>query len=335
MAEETRGPAGPAAAPASGGPPAGTGTGNGNGTGRRKGRGGLVILLLVLIVAGLGGGYWYFKLRGVVSTDDAYVDGDRATITTKVLGRIDTLGTDEGDTVQAGQLLIQLDTADLKARLDQADAQLDLARKNVKLAEVTQSRAQDDANRAAVQIKGHAITQEAYDHSRSALEAAQAEHAIALAKVQTARSAVNVILQQIADTRVVAPFTGVVAKRWLLPGDVVQPGQPVFTVYDLQHVYVTAVFEETKLRYLPLGTEVDMSVDAYPNLALTGKVILIGAAAASQFSLIPPANASGNFTKVTQRVPVRIAIDKSSEGADPPRLLPGMSVVVTVRNPHE
>jgi membrane fusion protein (multidrug efflux system) len=146
---------------------------------------------------------------------------------------------------------------------------------------------------------------------------------------------VDVILQQIADTRVTAPFAGVVAKRWLLPGDVVQPGQPVFTVYDLQHVYVTAVFEETKLRYLPLGTEVDLSVDAYPNHDLTGKVILLGAAAASEFSLIPPANASGNFTKVTQRVPIRISIDKSSEGAHPLRLLPGMSVVVTVRNPHD
>jgi membrane fusion protein (multidrug efflux system) len=333
MAEETRGPAGPAAAPASGGPPAGSGAGTGNG--RRKGRGGVLVLALVLLIAALGGGYWYVKLRGVVSTDDAYIDGNRATITTKVLGRIVWLGTDEGDTVQAGQLLIQLDTADLKARLNQANAELDLAQKNVKLAEVTQSKAQDDADRAAVQIKGHAISQEQYDHARSALEAAQAEHAIALAKVQTARSAVDVILQQIADTRVTAPFAGVVAKRWLLPGDVVQPGQPVFTVYDLQHVYVTAVFEETKLRYLPLGTEVDLSVDAYPNHDLTGKVILLGAAAASEFSLIPPANASGNFTKVTQRVPIRISIDKSSEGAHPLRLLPGMSVVVTVRNPHD
>jgi membrane fusion protein, multidrug efflux system len=335
MAEETRGPAGPAAGQASGGAPQ---PGPGNGSGRKKGRGGLLLLIIVLIVGGLGAGYWYFKLRGVVSTDDAYIDGDRATVTTKVLGRITWLGTDEGDTVQAGQPLIQLDTADLHANFEQATAQLDLAEKNVRLAEVNEKKARDDADRAAVQIAGHAITQEAYEHAQSALASAQAEHAIALSKVQTTRSALDVIRQQIADTRVVAPFHGVVAKRWLLPGDVVQPGQPVFSIYNLDNIWVTAVFEETKLRYLPVGTVVDLSVDAYPNRAFSGHVILIGAAAASQFSLIPPANASGNFTKVTQRVPVKISIDPASSSdsdgaAGPLRLLPGMSVVVTIRNP--
>ncbi len=328
MAEETQGPAGPATVGSSAAPAPKNG--------KKKSRGGIILLLFVILTGAIGGGYWYFKLRGIVSTDDAYVDGDRATITPKVLGRITTLGADEGDTVQAGQLLIQLDTADLHARLEQALAQLELATRDVDLAEVTQHKAQDDFDRAAVQIKGHAITQEAYDHSRAALAAAEAQHAIALARVQTARSAVKVIEQQVADTRVVAPFRGVVAKRWLLPGEVVQPGQPVFTIYDFDHTWVTAVFEETKLRHLPIGTEVDLSVDAYPDHSLTGKVILVGAAAASQFSLIPPANASGNFTKVTQRVPVRIAIDATAtDGGDPVRLLPGMSVVVTVRNPHQ
>lgn len=304
---------------------------------KKKGRGGLLLLVFVLVVAALGGAYWYFKLRGVVSTDDAYIDGNRATITTKVLGRIDTLGADEGDTVHTGQILIQLDTADLRAHLAEATAQLNLAQQNVGLAEVNEKRAEDDYNRAQVQLKGHAISQEQFDHARTALESAQAQHQIALAKVETARTALGVIDQQIADTRVAAPFNGVVAKRWLLPGDVVQPGQPVFTVYDTDSTWVTAVFEETKLRHLPIGTETDLSVDAYPDHHFRGHVVLIGAAAASQFSLIPPDNASGNFTKVTQRVPVRIAFDKgtrANEAADPPiHLLPGMSVVVTVINP--
>lgn len=332
MAEETQGRAGPGGSDANGGLPQRTSV---NAGGKRRSRAGVIIVILVLLLAAIGGGYWYFKLRGVVSTDDAYVDGNRATVTTKILGRITALGTDEGDTVQAGQLLIQLDTADLHARLAQAQAQLDLAHENVKLAEVTEKRARDDAERAALQIKGNAITQEAFDHSRSALELAQAQRAIAQARVKAARSAVNVIEQQIADARVVAPFRGVVAKRWLLPGDVVQPGQPVFTIYDFEHSWVTAVFEETKLRHLPVGTRVNMSVDAYPDRSFSGKVILLGAATASQFSLIPPANASGNFTKVTQRVPVRISIDRDPSGAAPVRLLPGMSVVVTVRNPRQ
>ncbi|MCG6954421.1 MAG: HlyD family secretion protein [Gemmatimonadetes bacterium] len=329
MPEETPGPAGPAMGKSSSGSPAGTGNG------KKRSRGGFLILLFVLVLAGLGGGYWYFKLRGVVSTDDAYIDGDRATVTTKMLGRITTLGTDEGDTVQAGQLLVQLDTADLHAHLLQAQAQLDLARQSVKLAEVAEKKAKDDLSRATMQIEGHAITQEAFDHSRSALDEEAAQHAIALSRVEAARASVDVIEQQIADTRVFAPFRGVVAKRWLLPGDVVQPGQPVFTIYDFEHTWVTAVFEETKLRFMPIGSEMDLSVDAYPDRSFSGKVILIGAAAASQFSLIPPANASGNFTKVTQRVPVKIAIDRDSEGVDPVRLLPGMSVVATVHNPEK
>jgi len=339
MADENREPGGPAAGepgsePSKGTPvaPAGPGsTGGGVRSGRRSG---LLAGLILVLLALLAGGYWYVKLRGVVSTDDAYIDGDRATVTTKVLGRITSLGADEGDTVRAGQLLIQLDTADLQAHLAQAAAQLDLARKSVKLAVVSEQRAREDADRAAMQIKGNAITREEFDHTRTTLASAVAEHQVALARVEAARASVDVIDQQIADTRVTAPFRGVVAKRWLLPGDVVQPGQPVFTLYDLEGVWVTAVFEETKLRYLPVGTTVDLSVDAYPDHDFSGKVILVGAAAASQFSLIPPANASGNFTKVTQRVPLRIAIEKASgTGDDPPRLLPGMSVVVTVRNP--
>jgi len=321
---------------ASGGRSADT-TGTEPGTGekpkRKSRRGGLLALLAVLVIGALGVGYWYVKLRGVVSTDDAYVDGDRATVTTKTLGRIDSLFADEGDTVQVGQLLIRLDDADLQAQLAQASAQLDLARTSVALAEVTEARAKDDFGRASMQFEGNAIPREQLDHARAALQSAQAEHAIALARVQAARAAVNLVSQHIEDTRVTAPFTGVVAKRWLLPGDVVQPGQPVLTVYDTGRVWVTAVFEETKLRYLPLGTHVDMTVDAYPGRTFPGTVILIGAAAASQFSLIPPANASGNFTKVTQRVPIRVAFDRPSSGAssDPPvRLLPGMSVVVTV-----
>jgi membrane fusion protein, multidrug efflux system len=331
MAEESQ----PAGSPPAGGTP--SGSARGSGAPRKRGKGGVLLLAVVLIVAALFGGYWYVRLRGVVSTDDAYVDGDRATITTKVLGRIDTLGADEGDTVHAGQLLIKLDDADLRAHLAQAQAELALAQQNVTLASVNAARAEDDYHRAAVQLRGAAISQEQYDHARMAYESAQAEHQIALAKVQTARTAIDVIRQQIADTRVSAPFFGVVAKRWLLPGDVVQPGQPVLTLYDVDSVWVTAVFEETKLRHLPVGTDMDLSVDAYPNRRFRGRVILLGAAAASQFSLIPPDNASGNFTKVTQRVPVRIAIDRTpgAAGADPAiRLIPGMSVVVTAVNPR-
>ncbi len=205
---------------------------------------------------------------------------------------------------------------------------------SVKLAEVTEARAKDDYDRASVQFEGNAIPREQLDHARSALESAQAEHAIALARVETARTALDVVRQHIDDTRVTAPFTGVVAKRWLLPGDVVQPGQPVLTIYDVDRVWVTAVFEETKLRFLPVGTRVDMTVDAYPDRAFTGTVILIGSAAASQFSLIPPAQRVGQLHQghaAGARSASPSTGRRTARSDDPPvRLLPGMSVVVTV-----
>ncbi|MEJ2216010.1 MAG: HlyD family secretion protein [Gemmatimonadota bacterium] len=318
---------------ASGAPGASPGAGRPNG--KRRGRKGVLIPLLILVaLALLGGGYWYVRLRGVISTDDAYVDGDRVAVSTKVSGRITMLGTDEGDTVQAGQLLVQLDDSDLQAREAETKTGLALAQENVKLAAARLSQASDDYKRAEVQFKGHAVSQEALDHARTALTMARVQHSIALAQVEKARAALNTVETQIQDTRVDAPSYGVVAKRWVLPGDVVQPGQPIFTLYDLKNVWVTANFEETKLASIPVGAVVDISVDAFPRHHFVGRVVRLGAATASQFSLIPPNNASGNFTKVTQRVPVRISIaPQSNTGDDPPTLLPGMSVEVTVRHP--
>ena len=122
-------------------------------------------------------------------------------------------------------------------------------------------------------------------------------------------------------------------KRWVMAGDVVQPGEAILAIYDIEHVWVTANLEETKLGAIALGDSVHTSVDAYPGRDFAGTVTLIGAAAAAQFSLLPPANASGNFTKVTQRIPVRISIAPPPEApTDPPvLLLPGMFVEVHIR----
>jgi len=293
----------------------------------------VVLPLLLLVVLGLAGaGYWYVRVRGVITTDDAYVDGDRVSVSTKMLGRVVELGADEGDTVAEGQLLVRLDDADLRAQEGQAQASLALARENVQLSAVEVQRAKDDFDRAATQLRGKVIPQEQYDHAKTALDMADARQRIAMAQVQTARAQLQVLETQLANTRVTAPLTGVVARRWVLPGDVVQAGQPIFAIYDLADLWVTANFEETKIGRIHAGDSVAIRVDAYPARELTGAVRWIGAAAASQFSLIPPNNASGNFTKVTQRVPVRIAIDRSAPGAGGPvTLVPGLSVEVSIR----
>jgi membrane fusion protein (multidrug efflux system) len=301
----------------------------------RRRRSVVLPLLLLVVLAVMGAGYWYFKLRGVIATDDAYVDGDRVSVSTKMLGRIVELGADEGDTVQEGALLVRLDDADLRSQEGQAQASLTLARENVELSGVEVGRAQDDFDRAATQLRGKVIPQEQYDHTKTALDMARARQRIALAQVQTARAQLQVIETQLANTRVTAPITGVVARRWVLPGDVVQAGQPIFAIYDLADLWVTANFEETKIGRIHPGDSVDITVDAYPGRDLTGTVRWIGAAAASQFSLIPPNNASGNFTKVTQRVPVRIAIERSAaDGSDPVTLVPGLSVEVSIKAPE-
>jgi len=128
-------------------------------------------------------------------------------------------------------------------------------------------------------------------------------------------------------------MNGVVSKRWALVGDVVQAGQSIFSVYELKNIWVTANLEETSLEALRSSDKVEIIVDSYPDIKFSGTVFQIGANTASQFSLIPPNNASGNFTKVTQRVPVKISIERSA-GVDPRRqvdLLPGMSVEIKVR----
>ncbi len=320
------------------GPPQGEGA-----AGSRKRRRRLLPVVIPLLLALLvlaGGAYWYLELRGVIDTDDATIDGDRMVVSTKVPGRITTLGADEGDTVQVGELLVQLDDSDLQARVAQAMARLSLAQDNVTLADVNVREAEDDFNRAQMQYQGQAIPKEDLDHAQSALAAARAQQGIAMAQVQTARADLDVVQTQLEDTKVYSTFAGVVAKRWVLPGEVVQPGQPILTLFNLADVWVTALFEETKIREIPMGSRAEVSVDAFPNRPLHGTVILIGAAAASQFSLIPPQNASGNFTKVTQRVPVRIALDRpagaqGSQDRTPLRLVPGMSVVVTILKPGE
>ena len=277
--------------------------------------------------------YWYTNIRGYTSTDDAFIDGNKLTISSKILGRTMMLGADEGDTVGLGELLVQLDDTDLRSQEAQAQANMNYTEQNVNLAKVNLQKAVDDFSRADQQFKESIITKEQYDHAKIAVEAARAQLDVAQAQVGNAQAQLNVVQTNLKNTQIMAPSHGVVAKRWVLTGDVVQAGQPIFTLYDLDSVWVSAIFEETKIASLPHGSPVEIDVDAYRDKKFDGKVDLIGAAAASQFSLIPPNNASGNFTKVTQRVPVKITIDRQTlqnAKAKTP-LLPGMSVEVRVK----
>lgn len=288
----------------------------------------ILIPLFIIIIIGAIAWYWYLGQKGYVSTDDAFIDADKATISSKIPGRVISLKSDEGDTLRTGQILAALDTSDLKAQEQQYIAAVLNAKESITLAKVNLEKAKDDYDRAQNQYRDNIITKEQYDHSTNALDAAQAEFNISLTKPGMYLAQQEVVKAQLRNSVIYSPIGGVIAKKWILEGDVVQPGQPIFTIFDMKNIWVTAQLEETLIGRIGLGVQVEISIDAYPGRKFSGKVIQIGSNTASQFSLIPPNNASGNFTKVTQRIPVKISIDKADFNAD---MLPGMSVEVRVK----
>lgn len=288
----------------------------------------LIIPLFIIIIIGVIAWYWYVSNKGYISTDDAFIDADRATVSSKILGRILTLNGEEGDTIHSGDVLVKLDSTDLKAQIKQFSASTTSSTESITLAKVMMERAQEDYDRAKEQYQNNISTKEQYDHALKELERAKAEYNIALTKPAITKAQQELIETQLKNSTIYAPLNGIIGKKWVLEGDVIQPGQPVYTIFDNKNIWVTAQFEETKLRDLNIGDQVEISVDAYPDAQLRGKLIQIGSNTASQFSLIPPNNASGNFTKVTQRVPVKISIENGSSKYS---LLPGMSVEVRVK----
>jgi membrane fusion protein, multidrug efflux system len=316
---------------------------------------GIVITALVVF-----GSRWYNEYNSYYSTDDAYIDADRVAVSSKILGRITRIYADEGDSVGIGKLLVELDSSDLFAQklqakaameqafssVDQPKAKYELDQKSVTVQEINQAKAKEDLDRASAQYDGQVIPKEQFDHAKKTyesatamLEAAKAQQDVSKAQIassesttKTAAAQIGILETSLRNTRIYAPAGGRIAKRWLLPGDVVQPGQPVFTITRDSLFYVMAYFEETKVGGIRNGKIAEITVDAYPGVKLTGKVVNVGSNTAAQFSLIPPNNASGNFTKVTQRIPVKIALDvvKSTTNDPPMQFAAGMSVLVKI-----
>jgi membrane fusion protein, multidrug efflux system len=288
-----------------------------------------IILIITIIAAGV---YWFVSNLGTISTDDAYVDGNKLNISAKVLGRVVKLYIAEGDSVHAGQLVAELDSVDLIARLNQSKAILNSSQESVSLAKVNLEKAQIDFERAKAQFDKNVIPKSDYDNYQKKLEQMQVEYRIAQSRITTNQADIKVISANLDNTKLYSTISGAVAKRWILEGDVVQPSQPIFTIYDTKNIWITAQLEETKINSIKVGYLVDIDVDAYPDIKFSGKVFQLGSNTAAQFSLIPPSNASGNFTKVTQRIPVKISIQKENKNQKGDFiLLPGMSVEVKIR----
>jgi membrane fusion protein (multidrug efflux system) len=317
-------------------------------------------LAIVIIIVLAGAFYWYRDYSRYITTDDAHVDAHNVSIGSKILGRISAIYAKEGDVIKQGTILADLDSSDFLAQrnqslalraqavanLRQSEVKFGSDQKSILVHEINLERAGEDLTRAKSQLEGGVITPEQFDHIKKAYETASAQIEAAKAllmvsksmistassAVETANAQVKVIDNQIKNTRLYAPDDGIIAKEWLLAGDIVQPGQSVFTLTINKNLWVVAFLEETNISEINIGQDVRFTIDAFPGVRFNGKVFLVGSSTASVFSLIPANNASGNFTKVTQRIPIRVSIESADNNKDIStfNILSGMSAVVKI-----
>jgi membrane fusion protein (multidrug efflux system) len=326
---------------------------------RRWGR--LALMLVVPLALLIGGVIYWLGLQGKVSTDDAYVKQDKVSISAEVGGKIASVYVKNGDHVTAGQLLYRIDPQPFQIQLDQANAAIAAAQANVTAlanssdlsgADIAKARedisfAQSNFERQQALWKRGFTTKAAYDAARHAVEQGEAELKAAQASANEARArlahgaAVPGENPQIAAakaqaeaarlnlsrTEVRAPMAGEVAgAERLLPGQLVVQNVPMLTLVGVRGAYVEANYKETQLGDMRVGQPAKIEFDAYPNMEIKGHVAAIGAGTGSEFSVLPAQNATGNWVKVTQRVPVRIAIDSQPNR----KLIAGLTTSVTV-----
>ena len=324
----------------------------------------LRLLLLVVVLGLIGWSFWYFLVgRWYESTDDAYVSGNVVQITPMVPGTVVSIGADDGSLVREGQLLVQLDSSDTKATLAQAEASLArtvrqvrglyngidssqalLANRRVDLA---RARA-DYARRQSLAGTG-AISTEELAHAHDQLSAAEAAVDVSAQKVasdsalvdnagvatqpdvQAAAAQLRLAYINNARVQIVAPVTGYVARRSVQLGQRVQPGAALMAVVPLEQVWVDANFKETQLKHMRLGQPVALNADIYgSSVDYTGRIVSLGIGTGSAFALLPAQNASGNWIKIVQRLPVRIALDADEVRKHPLRIGLSMSVDVNL-----
>ncbi|MFY0727908.1 efflux RND transporter periplasmic adaptor subunit [Pseudomonas sp. NFX15] len=329
-------------------------------SGKRK----LMLLILAVIVVLGGVGVWaYHELYGrwSESTDDAYVNGNVVEITPLVTGTVVSIGADDGDLVHEGQVLINFDPNDAEIGLQNAQASLARTVRQVRglYSDVDGMKAQVNAQKAEVQkaqdnfsrrknlAAGGAISQEELSHARDDLTSAQNALANAQQKLKTSSALVDdtevsshpdvmaaaAQLRQAylnnARSTLIAPVTGYVAKRTVQLGQRVQPGTALMAVIPLDQLWIDANFKETQLRDMRIGQPVEIETDLYgSSVKYSGTIDSLGAGTGSAFALLPAQNATGNWIKIVQRVPVRVHVNADELARHPLRV--GLSTMVDV-----
>jgi membrane fusion protein, multidrug efflux system len=332
----------------------------------------LGILVIAAAVAILFASRWdgWVGAHVAQTTDDAYVKGDLTPLSAKIEGYLTKVPINDFQRVKAGELLVQIEDDDYKARVDQAEADVAAAE-----AAIDNLKSRKSEQRAQIAAAQSAITATKADVERTRLEEVRQQNLVAstygtrqrleqatadekrfqatLARgrdeLEAQRSQMAVLdtqeLQLRADlkskqavlalaritlgyTRIVSPVDGMVGERGVRAGQYVRPGMQVISVVPLDTVWVVANYKETQLTRVAIGQPASITVDTFPGVVVTGHVDSISPASGSQFSLLPPDNATGNFTKVVQRIPVKIVLDRGHPLFG--RLLPGMSVIATI-----
>ncbi len=326
----------------------------------------LVIVIIAIAAAVVPAVHYYHYFESHVSTDDAYVDGTVALVSSRISGTVTNLYVEDNWTVTEGELLLTLDPRDYEVRVEQARAQLarahqsvdemyagvDAAQSGVRLAASQLNQAKIDWARAKALKAQGIVSAEYYDQAETALKVASANSALAEHQltqsqaalgaevdeadhsrydrpiVKQAEAALEAAKLDLAYTKIYAPFAGIVTHKTVHIGHRVQVGEPLMAVVPLKHLYVTANFKETQLTDVRVGQQATVEADIYPGYIYHGHVDSISMGTGAAFSLLPPENATGNWVKVVQRVPVKIVFDQDIPTDKPLRL--GLSVEVSI-----
>jgi membrane fusion protein, multidrug efflux system len=294
----------------------------------------VLIVVSVAVVAAIGvavAGFIAWQERRIW-TNDAQIEAFGTDLSSNVTEEVVALFVDEGDVVVEGQLIALLRSDVPRAKKVEAEVNIVKMEQQILAAEAERNKVRDDFLRALEGIEDAVISAQAFDHAEKNLEIANAELSLAQASLELAVKQLDVIETELTHYEIRASQNGTIAQRWVWVGDVVTPGQSLFTMYDLEDVWVLARMEETKIESVRLGDEVKIHIDAYPGYTFRGEVFTIKGAAASTFSLVPQNNATGNYTKVEQRIPIKISIRRPDDFPEdqPLYLFPGMSAEVLI-----
>lgn len=283
----------------------------GNGQKKKK----AFMIVGVVVVIGLIAGYVYSGYRKThVTTDDAFINGNIHTISARINGNVKAILVTDNQQVKQGDILVEIDPADYRSKAAAAKAKLELERATLRLAE-------SDQKRAKALYEQDASSTERYDKAVSTYE-------VSLAQVKLAEEQLRQAELNLGYTTVMAPASGYVTRKSVQIGNQVQTGQPLMAIVDLDNLYVVANYKETEMERIRPGQEVTMTIDSFPGKKFKGKVDSIMAGTGVSFSLFPAENATGNYVKVVQRIPIKILFQ---EGTDKEHLLRiGMSVEPTV-----